>query len=161
MVGQLKNVYLAVVAGSVVGLSGCQTPDYASRDSATEVAVDNTVRYGSIAAAGTGGYFLGQELGGNTQSGVVGAVGAAGIAWGINKLFDWNRGKAYRAGVEDGSAKARAEILNNIWEREAVYGLSEPGTDRKAMTRRVYVPERSVNGVRMAGGYQEVRVVYP
>jgi hypothetical protein len=153
-------VHRSIIFIVSLALVGCQTPDYAQRDSTTQIAADNVIRYGSIGGAGVGGYFAGREIGGNVESGVMGATAGAGLAYGLNKMIDWFRGRAYKNGKLDGAAEARAEILKDMWEREAVYGISDDKKKREVRTRRVYVPERTVNGVVLAGGYQTVEVVY-
>lgn len=53
---------------------------------------------------------------------------------------------------------ARAELLAEQWRREAVYGVKDEPR-RIPHVRRVFVPERVQNGVRIRGGVQEVWVL--
>lgn len=61
-------------------------------------------------------------------------------------------------GHKDALSKARAELLAEQWRKEAVYGISD--TPKKvARVRRVFVPDRIQNGVRIPGGVQEVMIL--
>jgi hypothetical protein len=144
-----------------LALAGCQTPEYAKRESQTELVAENVLRYGSIGGAGVGGYFAGKQIGKSPAWGAVGAGAGVAGSFGFWKIVDWFRGGAYKAGKEAGTEAARAEILNEKWKREAVYGLKPEGEPAGAtLTRRVYVPSRTVNGVIYPGGYQSVQLVY-
>ena len=143
-------------------LSACSTPPYEQRESGEAIAAENIARYGSIAGGGAGGYFIGQHIGGNTASGVAGAVGGTGLMYALNKGLDALRGSSYKNGKLDGAAEARAELLNNMWQKEAVMGVKDSDNkEDRNITRRVYVPERVIDGVKYAGGYQSVQVAYP
>jgi hypothetical protein len=150
----------SVSALCVLLLNGCASSPWEAHESETERVGDNLVRYGTVAGLGAGGYFAGRAIGGNDTAGGIGAaVGAtAGVVY--NWLSDRNKAKAYKAGLQDGANQARAEQLNEQWKREAIYGLPPEGQSNKVpVHRRVYVPERTVNGVKYRGGYQDV-VVY-
>lgn len=148
-------------------MTGCSTPNTTvSNDtpppaSTTRTVTDNLVRYGSIGAGGATGFFAGKEIGGDNTSGAIGAgVGTLGM-YGLNKFMDTKKSDAEKEAYFMGAAAARAERLNKEWEREAVYGLPREGTadaDKTPQYRRVYVPERTVNGVTYSGGYQTVEV---
>jgi len=137
--------------------SGCASAPYSARDTLNRRLGDDVVRYGSIAAAGAGGYFAGRAIGRSGTAGAIGAaVGALG-AYGLNKFYDRKRQDAYEAGLKDGEAAARAEEMQKKYEREVIYGLpSEACSAGEPTKRRVYVPEREVNGVKYRGGYQTV-----
>lgn len=63
---------------------------------------------------------------------------------------------------EDKMKTARADVLKEIWERQAVMGLPPEGQPKYTKkTRRVYVPSREINGVVYPGGYQTVEVQWP
>jgi hypothetical protein len=142
-------------------LAGCVTEPYTRYDNATRVIGDNIVRYGSIGAAGAGGYFLGQKFIGGSTGGALGAIGASAIAYGITKFYDNKRRDAYIVGIRDGEANARSEIVNELWRREAVYGMPPPwevDAQGGAQIRNVYVPTRTINDVQYPGDYQRVPV---
>ena len=52
---------------------------------------------------------------------------------------------------------ARAEILHAEWQKKAVYGIQEQEGPRTRI-RRVYVPAREINGVRIPGAVQDVKI---
>jgi len=57
-----------------------------------------------------------------------------------------------------GENEGRAEVLNSIWQEQAIEGKSPAGTAASSHPyyRRVWVPERVVNGVTFRSGYQTV-----
>lgn len=56
-----------------------------------------------------------------------------------------------------GENAGRAEVLNAIWQEQAIEGKTPLGTSAsQPFYRRVWVPERVVNGVRFRAGYQTV-----
>lgn len=56
-----------------------------------------------------------------------------------------------------GENAGRAEVLNAIWREQAIEGKMPSGTSAsQPYYRRVWVPERVVNGVRFRAGYQTV-----
>ncbi len=141
-------------------LSACSTPNYSSRDGPTDQLADNAVRYGSIASLGGAGFFAGKEIGGNNTSGAVGAATGVALGYGANKFFDGKRRSAYQNGYQDGEDAARAQTINEKWQREAIYGIKEePNTPPLPMYREVYVPSREIDGVKLQGEYQTVEVV--
>lgn len=123
--------------------------------------MDAAARYGSVAAAGTGGYFAAKGMGLSTPASAAVAAGTGVVMYGFNVFNDKGKQNAYDQGVTAGANATRASILKKAWEREAIYGLPPEGSPKKVpITRNVYVPTRTVNGVIMQGGYQEVQY-YP
>jgi hypothetical protein len=57
-----------------------------------------------------------------------------------------------------GENEGRAEVLNAIWQQEAIEGKTASGATANSHPyyRRVWVPERVVNGVTFRAGYQTV-----
>jgi hypothetical protein len=57
-----------------------------------------------------------------------------------------------------GENQGRAEVLNAIWQEQAIEGKTPAGTAASSHPyyRRVWVPERVVNGVTFRSGYQTV-----
>ena len=57
-----------------------------------------------------------------------------------------------------GENEGRAEVLNAIWKEQAIEGKtpSGPAANSHPYFRRVWVPERVVNGVTFRSGYQTV-----
>ena len=57
-----------------------------------------------------------------------------------------------------GENEGRAEVLNAIWQEQAIENKTPPGTAASSHPyyRRVWVPERVVNGVPFRSGYQTV-----
>jgi hypothetical protein len=57
-----------------------------------------------------------------------------------------------------GENEGRAEVLNAIWQEQAIEGKTPGGTAASGHPyyRRVWVPERVVNGVKFRSGYQSV-----
>lgn len=149
-----------IIASLCIALAGCSNAKYSMRDSTTTRVTDAGMRYGSILAAGAAGAYGGYVVGGKSPvAAVAGGVGAAGLMYAFNKFTDGKRQSAYDAGVEDGANAVRAQILNDVWTRDAVYGNGKTQANKKAappFKRRVYVPSRTVNGVLLQGGYQEV-----
>jgi len=154
---EMKNI-IAVLA--VLTLVGCSNAKYTMRDSTTTRVTDAGARYGSILAAGAAGAYGGYLVNKSPAAAVAGGVGAAGLMYAFNKFGDGRKQAAYDSGVEDGANAVRAQILNDVWVRDAVYGDGKStGASKKGsppFKRRVYVPTRTVNGVLMQGGYQEV-----
>jgi hypothetical protein len=141
------------------GCSG-QTP-YTAGDSLTRQATDTGVETGGILAGGVGGYFLGQKYLGGTTGGIVGAIGGSSIGYGLTQFYDQKRADAYAVGVQDGASAGRAKIVNQVWQREAVFALPPPweASATSAPTiRNVYVPARNIDGVDYHGDYQRVPV---
>jgi hypothetical protein len=66
-----------------------------------------------------------------------------------------NKAEQERAAGEN---EGRAEVLNAIWQEQAIEGktLAWRAADRHPYYRRVWVPERVVNGVTFRSGYQTV-----
>ena len=157
---ELKNPLHIILGSTLLLLSACSTAPYNAADSATTRFGDSTMRYGSVAAAAAGAGYAGYEIGGkNAGVGVASGIAGGGLMWLFNKFFDNKQLSAYNAGIADGGKAVRAEILNDIWKRDAVYGNGKTsGTNNaKAPTiRQVYVPTREANGVVLQGGYQEV-----
>lgn len=138
-------------------LVACSTAPYQQNQSMTRQATEGVVRYGSIGAVGTAGYFAGKEIGGSTEAGIAGAVIGSGLTYGLHKFNDKKRSDAFEYGKQVGADEARAEILNEKWKREAVYGLSEDSNSSKNPTYRTrYIPSRSVNGLQQSGQYQTI-----
>lgn len=141
--------------------AGCASQPYTQGDSTGQQVADNTVRYGSMAAAGAGGYFAGKAIGGSPTAGAVGAgVGVLG-QWAVNKFYDRKRKDAFDQGVADGKAQATAAILNEKWKKEAEYGLPPEGKKIGYPNyRTAYVPSRKdqSTGVSYPGSYQTVPV---
>jgi hypothetical protein len=151
-----KNLWITV---SIL-LCACSTPPYARQDGPTAQLSDNAVRYGSIAGLGGAGYLAGRGLGGNQTAGAVGAATGVVAGIGLNKFFDSKRRSAYQTGYDEGEDAARAEIVNEKWRREAIYGLQEEGGNPPPpIYREVYVPSHEINGVKMQGEYQSVQVL--
>lgn len=144
-----------------IAVSGCASSPWSRRQSNTTKVFEAGARYASIAAAGAAGYYGGKSLGLGDGGAAAAGLGAGTLMYAFNKFGDKGKQQAYDAGIADGSSAARAEILRNDWTREAVYGI-KPESDLPSLpkTRRVYVPSRSVNGVNLQGGYQEVQY-YP
>lgn len=151
---------------AIVGLAaalcvGCAGQPYTQGDSTSQQAADNAVRYGSMAAAGTGGYFAGKAIGGTPTAGAVGAgVGVLG-QWAVNKFYDRKRKDAFEQGVADGKAQVTADILNEKWKKEAEYGIPPEGKKVGYPNyRTAYVPSRKDpnTGVSYPGSYQTVPV---
>ncbi len=139
-------------------ISACSTPSYRDNESITRQATDGAVRYGSIAGGGAGGYFAGKEIGGSTEAGIAGAAIGTGLAYGVNKFYDKKREEAYERGKKIGAEEARSELLHEKWKREAIYGLKENGTEKSAPTyRTLYIPSRTVDGVKQNGQYQTIK----
>lgn len=143
-------------------LAACGTaPPYSKGDGPTRQLGDGMVRYGSIAAAGAGGFFLGEQLLGGIEGGIVGAAVGAASAYALTRFYDNKRLDAYKVGFKDGENSARGELVNEIWRREAVYGIPPPYSEYAMGTpriRNVYVPTRTINGVTYPGDYQQVPV---
>ena len=57
-----------------------------------------------------------------------------------------------------GENEGRAEVLNAIWQEQAIEGRTPSGVAANSHPyyRRVWVPERVVNGVAFRAGYQTV-----
>ncbi len=155
----MKNIQ-RILTGVCLALTACSTPQYSQRDSLTTQMGDNTVRYGSIAALGAGGYFTGKELGGSDTTGAVGAVTGVAAGYGIQKLGDSQKQRAYRTGQEDGANAARAEQLEEQWKREAIYNAPPLNQAASASTkiRQIYVPSYTSNGITYPGEYQYVEI---
>lgn len=164
----LRMVALAVMALLPVA---CGTPPpYQQGATRTQQFSHNAIRYGSIAGAGAGGYFLADELGGGDPfiSGL-GAAAGVGLAYATHKFFDGKQMEAFDKGVAVGEQRAREQYLNEKWRREAIYGMPPDcdamangwdsgggGGYRAATVRNVYVPSRTVNGVTYPAGNQQV-----
>jgi hypothetical protein len=156
----MKKAILSIAAVSLL-LPACSTSPWAQRQSTTSKVFEAGARYSSIAAAGAAGYYGGKGLGLDDGGAAAVGVGAGAAMYAFNKFSDKGKQQAYDAGIADGAAATRAEILKNNWTREAVYGIKSDGSAPSLpKTRRVYVPTRDVNGVLMQGGYQEVQY-YP
>ncbi len=124
----------------------------------TRQATDGAVRYGSIAGGGAAGYFAGKEIGGSPEAGIAGAAIGTGLAYGLNKFYDKKREDAFEKGKQIGAEEARAEQLNETWKREAIYGIKENGIGKTNPSyRTVYIPSRTVDGVKQNGQYQTVK----
>ena len=137
----------------------CSNAPYRENESMTRQATDGVVRYGSIAGGGTAGYFAGKEIGGSTEAGIAGAAIGTGLAYGVNKFYDKKREDAFEKGKKIGADDARAEILNEKWKREAVYGLKENSSKNTNPTyRTIYIPSRTNDGVKQNGQYQTVKI---
>lgn len=142
---------------AVICTSGCATQPYMARQNLTKRVGDATVRYGTTAAVGGGVGYGVYKATKNPLIGAAAGVGASALTLGIFKNGDKRANEAYQAGVVVGQEEARSEILKEKWKREAVYGLPPEGSVAKPSTvRRVWVPEREVNGVKYAAGYQTV-----
>ena len=157
-------VILTLTAALAV-LAACSTPPYASDRSRTAAFGDQVFRYGSMGAGGAGGYFLGDSLGdGDPMVSGLGAAGGVGAMYALHKVYDDKQMDAYAKGISVGMQQGREEVVNEMWKREAVYGLppedSEGGyySGRAPIVRNVYAPSRTVNGVNYQGGYQQVFV---
>jgi hypothetical protein len=144
----------------VLAIGGCANKPYTNRLSRGDLALDAAARYGTIAAAGGAGYYIGDQLGGGAVGGGMGAVAGLALGYGLMKFSDGQRDEAYAFGVEDGAALARAEHLNEKWRREAIYGMPPDGQGGggNPTYRQVYVPSRTINNVKMQGTYQTVPV---
>ncbi|MFZ5807223.1 MAG: hypothetical protein ACOY3I_08470 [Verrucomicrobiota bacterium] len=150
----------AILTGSLFLLS-CSTPPYASNRSRTAMFGDNLFRYGSMGAAGAGGYFIGDSLsGGNKMIGGLGAAAGVGLTYALHKTYDKKQMDAYEKGISVGIQQGREELLNEMWRREAVYGIPPEGAEgyggRGEVVRNVYVPSRTVNNVPYSASYQQV-----
>lgn len=158
----MKHFALAAASAMVLAsLTACSTAPWARRQSTTSKVFEAGARYGSIAAAGAAGYYGGKGLGLDDGASAAVGVGTGAVMYAFNKFGDKGKQQAYDAGINDGAAATRAEVLKNAWTREAVYGIKPDGAeDSLPRTRRVHVPSRTVNGVLMQGGYQEVQY-YP
>lgn len=142
-------------------VSACSTTPWSRRQSTTSKVFEAGARYTSIAAAGAAGYYGGKGLGLDDGASAAIGVGTGATMYAFNKFSDSGKQQAYDSGVADGASATRAEILKNAWTREAVYGIKPEGSSPSLpKTRRVYVPTRTVNGVKLQGGYQEVQY-YP
>ncbi|MDD2708032.1 MAG: hypothetical protein PHV34_08485 [Verrucomicrobiae bacterium] len=151
----------ALLCGVAFLFSSCaQSSKTAASDHPTRQLVDNAVRYGAIGTAGTAGFFAGKELGGDNAAGAVGAAVGAGGLYALEKFTDRKQRDEYERGIAAGAAQARAEQLEERWTREARYGLPPDGASAPPQFkyRRVYVPSRVINGVKMEGQYQTVVV---
>jgi len=149
--------HLLLIFLSVVLITGCTTPpQYSQRDSSTTRAVDNTIRYGSIAGVGAGAGYGVTKLTGDPTVGVLSGVVAAGATYGGFKFMDKKQQSAYNAGYTDGESAASASLLQQNWEREAVYGIKSQNSKGNPSYRTVYVPKKTVNGVVYDGRYQTV-----
>jgi hypothetical protein len=154
---KLRAFLSLILAGTIPFLSGCaSSAPYAADQGPTAQVLDNGVRYGSILAAGGGGYLLGKAATGSTLGGAAIGGAAALATYGFNKYTDAKRGEAYNVGYSDGTKFAREEIVNEVYRREAIYGIqptvisgpgSNAGTNGQPEIRQVYVPERNINGV--------------
>lgn len=142
-------------------LPGCASQDpWVRRQGPSERIGNSMARAGAVAAAGAGGYAAGKSVGGQAGAAVGAGVGVAG-AMAMNGFHKRKMRDAYEAGLEDGTDAARAEILDDKWKREAVYGCPDQGDPKAAASpryRNVYVPSRTVNGVEYPGGNQTVVV---
>jgi hypothetical protein len=146
----------------LVWITGCaEQPVYSRYDGSTRQIADNGIRYGTIAAAGVGGYFLGQKFIGGAAGGALGALGGVAVSYGLTKFYDNKRMLAYMAGIKDGQDSAQSEIANEIYRREVLYGLPPPweaDSNSSPTIRNVYVPTRMIDGVQYRGDYQRVPV---
>jgi hypothetical protein len=157
-----------VLIGCLPFLAGCasSTPNYSADEGPTAQVLDNGVRYGSIAVAGAGGYLAGKQLTGSSAGGLAVGGAAALATYGFNKYSDSKRSEAYNVGYADGTKFAREEIVNEVYRREAIYGIeptiiSGPGVNTGSGTpeiRQVYVPARTINGVDYPATTQDVPV---
>ena len=164
------RAYLALLlAGTIPFLSGCASSPapYAADEGPTSQVLDNGVRYGSILAAGGAGYLLGKKATGSSEGGAAIGGAAALAVYGFNKYTDAKRGEAYNVGYSDGTKFAREEIVNEVYRREAIYGIqptviSGPGANSGSTgepdIRQVYVPARVINGVEYPATTQTVDV---
>lgn len=159
----MKMKALALFGVSLMCISCASTNAPYDSDNSSSAQLGNAAfRYGTIGGAGTAGYFLGNELGGPMGGAAGAAVGAGGM-YAVHKVYDKKQMDAYNKGREAGAQEARGEIVNEMWQREAVYGLppeedgmSRMSSKRTPMVRNVYVPSRTVQGVKMQGGNQQV-----
>jgi hypothetical protein len=73
----------------------------------------------------------------------------------FGKLEKLSKAEQERAAGEN---EGRAEVLNAIWREQAIEGKSPGGSASSShpYCRRVWVPERVVNGVMFRSGYQTV-----
>ena len=166
------SALLSVSLGVTLLLTGCAEPQpYDLGRSRTAMFGDNTIRYGSMAAGGGAGYLLGDTLSGGDPF-ITGTSTAAGVGlmYAANKYSDKKRMDAFNAGRVAGAQEAREELLVEKWRREAIYGLPpddmaynsiypyrQPyGGGTAPTVRNVYAPTRTINGVTMQGGYQQV-----
>ncbi|MDR1192249.1 MAG: hypothetical protein LBK60_11415 [Verrucomicrobiales bacterium] len=155
-------------------LAACAGTKPYEQDSLTDNAVRNLTRYGVPLTLAGGAGFAGYELSkGNPY--ITGAGAAAGLAGGalLNVYRDAEEQKVWQAGVEHGEAKHNALELEDRWHREAVWGVDHPdasfwGEGQRGgnpggvlQYRTEYVPPRTVNGVKLNGGYQSVPVYVP
>ncbi len=155
----LKPILLLSVV--CIFTSACSSSPWSRRQSTTSKVFEAGARYTSIAAAGAAGYYGGKGLGLDDGSSAAIGVGTGAVMYAFNKFNDSGKQQAYDAGIADGASATRAEILKNAWVREAIYGIKpEDSQPSLPKTRRVYVPTRTVNGVTLQGGYQEVQY-YP
>jgi len=131
------------------------------RDSSSRSFADKTVRYGSIAAVSAGGGYATKVATGSTAAAIAVGVGGGGLTYGLHRFLDQRRRHAYENGRDDGAAEARAELVQGIWQKEAVEGgRGEEHVGCHAfLTRRVFVPSRTINGVTYPAGYQVVQVM--
>lgn len=138
--------------------TACSTAPYDKRSSTTDRVVDSAARYGSIAAATTAGAVGAYSLNQSPVEAAAGGIAAGGLMYAFNKFGDGQKQSAYDSGIADGANAVRAQVLNDVWLRDAVFGNGKTGGEAKQLTqkRRVYVPTRTVNGVVMQGAYQEV-----
>ncbi|MFH1066578.1 MAG: hypothetical protein V1746_01555 [bacterium] len=155
---------LALMLGLPLVWMSCSStpPPYESNNTATAQMGNSAFRYGTIGGAGAAGYFLGNELGGPVGGGIGAAAGAGGM-YAVHKVYDKKQMDAFNKGREAGIQEARGEIVNEMWQREAVYGLppedegmSRMSSKRAPIVRNVHVPSRTVQGVKMQGGNQQV-----
>ncbi len=163
------RAYLGLIlAATIPFLTGCASSPapYAADEGPTAQVLDNGVRYGSILAAGGGGYLLGKAATGSTLGGAAIGGAAALATYGFNKYTDAKRGEAYNVGYSDGTKFAREEIVNEVYRREAIYGIqptviSGPGSEGASgqpEIRQVYVPARTINNVEYPATTQTVEV---
>jgi hypothetical protein len=148
---------LLILTPLLLGVS-CSTASYDRGRSFTQEATDNAVRYGTVGAGGAAGYFAGKELLGGTAGGAAGAGIGAAAAYGANLFGDDKAQRSYLRGYEDGADNARQEIVNEMWRREAEYGIPRDGvgTGGEPTKRNVYVPSRTLNGVEYPATSQSV-----
>jgi len=146
----------------LVWVTGCaDQPIYSKDDPATRQFADNGIRYGTMAAAGVGGYFLGQKYIGGAAGGALGAIGGVAVSYGLTKFYDAKRMEAYLVGIKAGQDEAQMEIPNEIYRREVLYGIPPPweaDNNGSPSIRNVYVPTRTIDGVQYQGDYQRVPV---
>lgn len=156
----MKTKSLCLVLIGAVALISCQSPSYVDpKRSRTAMFGDNLFRYGSMAAGGAGGYFVGDSLsGGNKMIGGLGAAAGVGLTYALHKVYDKKQQESYDYGVIVGKEQGREELVNDMWLREAVYGLPSEGEEggNATMVRNIYVPSRTINNVRYNSGYQQV-----